>query len=123
MKEPNGAQTVLREEQDCGSTVPYPVCRIIKDGTCASFCSAFMLGRSHAELDVGTEEEYRGHGYAKWAAATLIAELLKRNIEPDWCTWPYRMESQMLAKAIGFEPVPDVMAYIWTEADCGKLEE
>ncbi len=122
MAPPADVQVTLTEEQESGSAIIYPVCRIIKDGACVSFCSAFMLGKGHAELDVGTEEGYRGHGYAKRAAATLIAELLKRNIEPDWCTWPYRKESQMLAQTIGFEPLPDVLAYIWTEADCGKLE-
>ena len=122
LKEPDGIQTILTEEQDFGSAIPYPVCRIMKDGACVSFCSGFMLGSNHAELDVGTEEGHRGKGYAKWAAATLIAELLRRGMEPDWCTWPYRVESQALGKVLGFEPLSDVMAYIWSENDCGKLE-
>ena len=116
---PPGVKINLTEEQE--GPVPYPVCRIMKDGNNVSFCSAFMLGKGHAELDVGTEEAFRRRGYAKLAAVTLISELLRREIEPDWCTWPYRTQSQVLAAAIGFESLPDVPVHIWTEDDCGKL--
>jgi hypothetical protein len=122
MKETQDVRTILSEEQDCGAKTRYPVCRIVKDGKSVSFCSAFMLGKGRAELDVGTEEGYRGRGYAKRAAVTLIGELLRRNIEPDWCAWPYRTTSQALAKSVGFEALPDVPAYIWTEKDCGPPE-
>lgn len=52
-----GVQVTLAEERDCGSTVPYPVCRIIKDGACVSFCSVFMLGKGHAEMDVDRRKD------------------------------------------------------------------
>jgi hypothetical protein len=89
--------------------------RVFKNDTCVSFCSAFMLGKNYAELDVATETEFRGNGYAKIASITLISELLEKDIIPNWCTWPYRMESQLLAKTIGFG------AYIWVEEECGEL--
>jgi hypothetical protein len=113
--------TKICYEQENGSSIKYPVCRVFKNDVCVSFCSAFMLGKNHAELDVFTEEEFRGNGYAKLASVTLIAELLAKNIIPDWCTWPYRVESQNLAQAIGFEAQKDVRAYIWVEEACGKL--
>jgi hypothetical protein len=122
LKVPQMVRAALLEEQDCESTVRYPVCRILIDGKSVSFCSAFMLGGGHAELDVGTEDGFRGQGYAKLAAVTLIGELLQRDLEPDWSAWSYRTESQALAKAVGFEPLPDIPAYIWTENDCGKLD-
>lgn len=108
-------------EHDNGSTIDYPVCRIIKNNTCVSFCSAFMLGKNYAELDVFTETEFRKNGYAKLASITLISKLLEKNIIPCWCTWPYRVESQTLAKAIGFDQQEDVQAYIWVKEACGKL--
>ncbi|WLC63642.1 GNAT family N-acetyltransferase [Clostridium tagluense] len=82
-----------------------------------------MLGKNYAELDVSTETEFRGNGYAKIASITLISELLEKDIIPNWCTWPYRIESQLLAKTIGFDPKHDVRAYIWVEEECGELTE
>jgi hypothetical protein len=100
-------------EQEFNSTKPYPVARVYKDSLCVSHCSGFMLGKNHAEIDVGTEDEHQGKGYATLAAVALISELLDKGIVPDWCTWPYREVSQILAKKIGFEPQPDAKANIW----------
>ena len=80
-----------------------------------------MLGKGHAEIDVFVEEDYRGKGYAKRASTILIKELLDKNIEPDWCTWAYRTESQKLALSLGFELFDEVPVHIWVEAECGKL--
>ena len=100
-------------EQDFHSACPYPVARVYKNGICVSFCSGFMLGKKHAEIDISTVESEQNKGYGKIAAAALITELLKRDIIPDWCTWPYREVSQILAKKLGFESQPDVTANIW----------
>jgi len=107
--------------QDGGAGKPYPVCRIFKDGECVSFCSGFMLGKGHAEIDVATSEMHRGKGYAKEASIALINELIKNDIEPDWCTWPYRLESEKLALSLGFELADEIPAHIWVEAECGKI--
>lgn len=108
-------------EQDRGSKKQYPVSRILKGAKCVSFCSGFMLGRGHAEIDVATEETCRGKGYAKEAAISLINELLKKGIEPDWCTWPYRIESEKLALSLGYELANEIPAHIWVESECGKI--
>lgn len=42
-------------------------------------------------------------------------ELIHQGIEPIWCTWPYRLESQALALSIGFELEKEVPAYIWVD--------
>jgi hypothetical protein len=84
--------------------------------------SGFMLGKGHAEINIGTVEAFRGKGYAKDAAFTLINHLLKDDIEPDWCTWPYRVESQKLACSLGFELSEEVPVYIWVEDECGKIQ-
>lgn len=108
-------------EKDGGSTIHYPVCRIFKDEKCISFCSGFMLGKGRAEIDVFTEETYQGKGYAKETGIALITELLNKGIEPDWCTWPYRIESQKLALSLGFELAEEISAHIWGEDECGQL--
>jgi hypothetical protein len=108
--------------QDGGAGKPYPISRIFKGEECVSFCSGFMLGKGHAEIDVATKEIHRGKGYAKEASIALINELLKNNIEPDWCTWPYRIESEKLALSLGFELAVEIPAYIWLEDKCGKIQ-
>jgi len=108
-------------EQDCGAKKQYLVSRILKGSECISFCSGFMLGKGRAEIDVATEEAYRRKGYAKEAAVSLINELLKNGIEPDWCTWPYRTESEKLALSLGYELMDEIPAHIWVEAECGKI--
>jgi len=112
----------LSFENEQASQKEYPVGRIYLQQKCVSFCSGFMLGKGHAEINVSTDEEYRGNGYAKAAAFTLINELLNRSIEPDWCTWPYRVESQKLASSLGFELVDEIPTYIWVEDECGKIQ-
>ena len=114
-------EAVICYEQNEGAKKPYPVCRIYHDDESVSFCSGFMLGRGQAEIDVRTEEAFQRKGYAKEAAIALVEELLNHEIEPSWCTWPYRTESQQLALSIGFEPLEDVSVHIWVESECGEI--
>ena len=107
--------------KDRGALKEYPESRIYKDDICISYCAGFMLGNGHAEIDIFTEENYRNKGYAKEVAFGLIDELLKNNIEPDWCTWPYRKASQELATSLGYELIEEVTAHIWVEEECGPI--
>lgn len=118
---PKNIENKIFYEKSGGAQKQYPISRIFEGEKCISFCSGFMLGKGHAEIDVATEEAYRGRGYAKEAAITLIDELLENGIEPDWCTWPYRIESQKLALSLGFELTKEIPAYIWVEDECGKI--
>ena len=106
---------MLEQEHENNSKFDYPVANYYVEHEKASFCAAFMMTDQHAEIDVGTQETYRNHGYAKKAALVLIQHLIERGIEPNWCTWPYRKESQNLALSIGFELETDVPAHIWVE--------
>ena len=102
---------------ECGhdSAFFYPAARVMVNDMCVSFCSAFMVAKGFAEIDVATEEAHRQKGYAKHAAIALINELISQGIEPIWCTWPYRTESQALAKSLGFELKMEVPAHIWVD--------
>lgn len=106
---------ILESEQENGSKIPYPVANLYIGNDKASFCSAFMITNNYAEIDVGTSEEYRNHGYAQKAAFLLIKHLVEQEVEPNWCTWPYRIESQKLALSVGFELEKEVLAHIWVE--------
>lgn len=116
-----GIESKVLYTQDGGARKPYPISRILKGEECVSFCSGFMLGKGHAEIDVATKEIHRGKGYAKEASIALISELMKNDIEPNWCTWPYRIESEKLALSLGFELVDEITAHIWVEGECGKI--
>lgn len=118
----DGVENKLLYEQGNGAKKEYPVSRIFEGTECISFCSGFMLGKGHAEIDVSTEEAYREMGCAKETSIILINELLESGIEPDWCTWPYRIESQKLALSLGFEFKEEVPAHIWVEEECGKIQ-
>ena len=67
-----------------------------------------------AEIDIGTEEEFQGKGYATLAAVYLIDNLHKEGITPCWATWPFRLESQHIAQKLGFIFQSEVTAWIWT---------
>lgn len=111
----DNVSVVVNNEQDNDSAIEYPVSRVYANNVNVSFCSAFMLARGFAEIDVATEENFRQKGYAKIGAIALMEELVRQGIEPSWCTWPYRLESQALALSIGFELDKEVLAYIWVE--------
>ncbi|MCH4886217.1 GNAT family N-acetyltransferase [Acidaminobacter sp. JC074] len=117
--EDNKVEIVFESEN--GSTIEYPVARIYQEGKSVSFCAGFMLGKGHAEINVETLENFRGKGYGKMASMALIKYLLDQDIQPDWCTWPYRIASQTLAESLGFVLKEEVPAYIWVEEVCGKL--
>lgn len=108
-------------EQENGSSIEYPICRISVEQNCVSYCSGFMLGNGHAEINVATIEEYRGIGYAKEAAFLLINKLLNDDIEPNWCSWSYKEGSRKLAESLGYELAQEIPAHIWVEDECGKI--
>jgi len=116
-----GIEQRLVYEQSYGALQEYPVYRIYKSDRCISYCAGFMTGKDQVEIDVSTVEEYRGQGYAFEASVDLIDFLLENGFEPVWAAWPYRAGSQNLAISLGFELKDEVSAYIWVEAECGKI--
>jgi len=118
---PRDVDRKIVQEKKEGSRIEYPTCQLYLDQECISFCSGFMLGNGHAEINIETLEAYRGKGYGKDVAFALINTLIKKGIEPDWCTWPFRKASSKLAESIGFELEYQIPAYIWVEDECGKI--
>ena len=109
--------------QEPGTLHSYPLAQLYVDDVPVCSCSAFMLGRGQAEIDIHTEAGHEGRGYATRTAAALLRHLLENGITPCWTSWPYREASRHVARKLGFEPMPDLPAFIWTVADCGPIRK
>ena len=81
----------------------------------ASACTAVFVGGGEAEIDIFTEEAYRGRGLATLAACAFIEECQSRGLVPIWSCWPEREASWALALKLGFEECPDAPALLWAE--------
>lgn len=88
---------------------------LLHNGQEVSHCNAIMIGKDMAEIDIATQENFRGRGLATLAATLLIDKLLEYNLTPTWSTWPFRLESQHIAQKLGFTSKPDAKAWIWME--------
>ena len=68
---------------------------------------AFSSGISHAYVDIGVEtsEEYRGNGYGRIIAETMVSETLRRGKVPVWECDVRNEASMRLARSVGFEIV------------------
>ena len=80
-----------------------------------SHCKAIMVGKGMAEIDIFTDERYRNKGFATETAIILMDRLLEHNLTPAWSTWPFSVESQHVARKLGFVAEPDAKAWIWME--------
>jgi RimJ/RimL family protein N-acetyltransferase len=81
---------------------PIQVAEVVVDGRPVSTCGAIMVGKNMAELDIETDEGYRGRGYATIAAFSLIDRLLEQGLTPCWTAWPFRKASHAVARKVGF---------------------
>lgn len=108
-------EVIIKESKE-GAHLAYPICEIYKNHERVSFCSGFMLAKGRAEIMVETKEAYRKNGYALEAAHHLIKYLISKDIEPDWCCWPVREASKMMAEKLGFEMIQEVPVHVWLEA-------
>ncbi len=88
---------------------------IRKEKEIISFCYSIFTGGGEAEIDIRTNEKYQGRGFAKIVAAAFILKCIKKELAPNWATWPYREGSIALAKKLGFEEREDIPAFFWAE--------
>lgn len=80
-----------------------------------SQCVSIFVGGGHAEIDIFTDENFRGKGFAIACASAFIDECVSNGIVPDWSCWPYRIESINLAQKLGFDECSDMDAHFWAE--------
>lgn len=76
---------------------------VMKDGEVASLCYSACVVNNLAEIDVVTQEEYRGMGLAVVAAQNFMSECLRREIAPTWDCFINNTASMKLAGKLGFE--------------------
>lgn len=75
-----------------------------------SGASCYLASRQGFAIQVQTDEQYQGHGYAKIVSAALILEGLHRGLYPDWDA--DNAASAALAQALGYrlqQSYPTVM--------------
>jgi len=73
-----------------------------KDNELVSICYAAAISDGLAEVDVVTDEAYRGHGLATLVSQQFINECLLRGITPTWDCFDYNTNSMRLAERLGF---------------------
>jgi len=75
---------------------------VMKEGEIVSLCYSACIAGYFAEIDVITQEEYRGMGLAVVAARSFISECVKREITPTWDCFVNNTASMKLADRLGF---------------------
>lgn len=75
---------------------------VVKDNEVVSICYAAAISDGLAEVDVVTDEAYRGQGLGSLVSRVFIRECLGRGIKPAWDCFDYNTNSQRLAERLGF---------------------
>lgn len=78
---------------------------LVKDGEVVSLCYAAAVSEGLAEVDVVTDEAFRGRGLANIVSRKFIRECLAREITPAWDCFAYNSGSLRLAEKLGFAEV------------------
>lgn len=78
---------------------------LLENDQIVSLCYAAAISEGLAEVDVLTDEEYRGQGLAQSVSRQFIRECLAREITPTWDCFAYNTASLRLALKLGFAEV------------------
>lgn len=88
---------------------------IMKDDQLASYCYSVFSSDKVIEIDVHTDENFRGLGLATVVSSTLIHNCLGNGKKPNWeCFWDNK-PSLNLAKKLGFVALDDYPVFYWEE--------
>ena len=83
----------------------------------ASFCYACFVGNGEAEINIRTQEQFRGRGFASLVASAMIEHSLSTGLTPSWECWWDNESSDALARKLGFVPRCDFPVYAWEESE------
>lgn len=78
---------------------------VVREGEIASLCYAAAVGGGLAEVDVVTDEAFRGAGLGSIAARQFVRGCLRCGITPAWDCFTYNQGSMKLAEKLGFVPL------------------
>ncbi|WP_432663434.1 GNAT family N-acetyltransferase [Wukongibacter baidiensis] len=70
-------------------------------------CISASVENGEAEIDIETDDSYRGKGIARFMASCLIDECMKRCYIPKWDCAVGNIPSRKLADKLGFEKVAE----------------
>ncbi len=78
---------------------------LVREGEVASLCYAAAIGGGLAEVDVVTDEAFRGAGLGGIVARRFVRDCLDRGFTPAWDCFTYNARSMKLAEKLGFVPL------------------
>ncbi|MGX1983907.1 GNAT acetyltransferase-like protein [Thermolongibacillus altinsuensis] len=76
---------------------------ILHNETVASECTSIFVGNAMAEIDIATNKEYRGNGFAFVTAKAFIDHCLQNGFIPRWDCDVHNLASIKLAEKLGFD--------------------
>ncbi|MGE7907565.1 GNAT family N-acetyltransferase [Peribacillus sp. NPDC094092] len=76
---------------------------LLHNDTVVSECTSIFSSSQFAEIDIATQNKYRGMGLAQNVADIFIEHCIERNLEPNWDCDVNNFASIKLAERLGFE--------------------
>lgn len=73
------------------------------NGDLAGFCTSCGIGGGEAEIEIGTNGQFRQRGLAHVAATRFMAESYRRGLVPAWTCQSDNEPSCRLAESLGYE--------------------
>ncbi|WP_042457062.1 GNAT family N-acetyltransferase [Neobacillus dielmonensis] len=95
---------------------------LLEDGQIACECLTIFTSSKFAEIDIVTQEPYRGRGLALTAAQLFIDYCLKKNIAPIWNCDVNNLPSIKLAEKLGFEHPSTYSIFVKRQEDMGDMQ-
>ncbi|MBP2078785.1 GNAT family N-acetyltransferase [Oceanobacillus polygoni] len=80
----------------------FGFCVINNDGELVSECTSIFTGQSFAEIDIVTQNQYAGKGFAFILGKLFIDKCLERGLTPSWDCDVNNISSIKLAAKLGF---------------------
>ena len=78
-----------------------------------AYCYSVYAGNNNVEIDIFTNEQYRGKGYATYLAKCFINECLQKGLTPNWSCWPEKKSSMKIAEKLGFTNKQELSVHLW----------
>lgn len=78
---------------------------LVDKGRIISHCISASVEEGEVEIDIETDDSYRGKGIARFMASCLIDECMKRGQTPKWDCAAENIPSRKLAAKLGFEEI------------------
>lgn len=88
---------------------------ILKDNEFASVCNTYYVRQGFAEIDIVTNDKFRGQGFATATCGEFIKYCQRNNIKPLWDCDDGNENSKNLAVKLGFKSVDTYEMHWWHE--------